>query len=110
MLVQAYGSTYVEIARARGIREISILLRHVLPAAAPQILALAAASASIAIGAAIPIEAICDVPGLGRLAWQAAMARDLPVLVNLTMLIALATMAAMAISDAVSSRESAIAI
>jgi peptide/nickel transport system permease protein len=109
MLVQAYGSVHVEMARARGIREIGILVRHVLPAAAPQILALAAASASMAIGAAIPIEAICDVPGLGNLAWQAAMARDLPVLVNLTMLIALATMAAMAISDAVSSREEAIA-
>jgi peptide/nickel transport system permease protein len=105
ILVQAYGSIHVEMARARGIRETTILARHVLPAAAPQILALAAASASMAIGAAIPVEAICDVPGLGRLAWQAAMARDLPVLVNLTMLIALATMAAMAISDAVSRRE-----
>jgi peptide/nickel transport system permease protein len=109
MLVQSYGSLHVEMARARGIREMSILTRHVLPAVAPQILALAAASASMAIGAAIPIEAVCDVPGLGRLAWEAATARDLPVLVNLTMLIALATMAAMAISDAVSRRETAIA-
>ena len=83
MLVQGYGSLHVEMARARGVRESTILVRHVLPAAAPQILALAAASASMAFGAAIPIEAICDVPGLGRLAWQAAMARDLPVLVNL---------------------------
>jgi peptide/nickel transport system permease protein len=109
MLVQAYGSLHVEMARARGVREATILIKHILPAVAPQILALAAASASMAIGAAIPIEAICDVPGLGRLAWQAAMARDLPVLVNLTMLIALATMAAMAISDAVSRRETAAA-
>ena len=105
MLVQGYGSPHVEMARARGVREITILIRHVLPAAAPQILALAAVSASIAFGAAIPIEAICDVPGLGQLAWQAAMARDLPVLVNLTMLIALATMTAMAISEAASRRE-----
>jgi ABC-type dipeptide/oligopeptide/nickel transport system permease component len=63
----------------------------------------------MAFGAAIPIEAICDVPGLGRLAWQSAMARDLPVLVSLTMLIALATMMAMAISEAVSPRETAAA-
>lgn len=109
MLVQGYGSLHVEMARARGVRESTILVRHVLPAAAPQILALAAASASMAFGAAIPIEAICDVPGLGRLAWQSAMARDLPVLVNLTMLIALATMAAMAISEAASRRETAVA-
>ena len=109
MLVQGYGSPHVEMARARGVREITILIRHVLPAAAPQILALAAVSASIAFGAAIPIEAICDVPGLGQLAWQAAVARDLPVLVSLTMLIALATMMAMAISEAASRRQTAAA-
>lgn len=109
MLVQGYGSLHVEMARARGIRESAILVRHVLPAAAPQMLALAAASASMAFGAAIPIEAICDAPGLGRLAWQAAMARDLPLLVNLTMLIALATMVVMAISETASRREPAAA-
>jgi peptide/nickel transport system permease protein len=107
MLVQGYGSLHVEMARARGVREAGILARHVLPAAAPQILALAAASAGIAFGAAIPVEVICDVPGLGRLAWQAAMARDLPLLVNLTMLTALGTMAAMAISETASRRERA---
>jgi peptide/nickel transport system permease protein len=98
LLVQAYGATHVHMARVRGIPEFRILTAHVLPSAAPQMLALAAASISMAIGAAIPVEAICDVPGLGRLAWQAAMARDLPLLVNLTMLIALATTAAMTIS------------
>lgn len=105
LLVQAYGAAHVEIARARGIRESRILAAHVLPAAAPALLALGAASASMAIGAAIPIEAICDVPGLGRLAWQAAMARDLPLLVNLTMLVALATTLALAISEAAKRKE-----
>ena len=53
----------------------------------------------MAIGAAIPIEAICDTPGLGRLAWNAAMARDLPLLVNLTMVIAVVTTTATAVSE-----------
>jgi peptide/nickel transport system permease protein len=109
ILVQGYGALHVEMARARGIREASILARHVLPAAAPQILALAAASISMAVGAAIPVEAICDVPGLGRLAWQSAMARDLPVLVTLTMLIALITMAVMAVSEVASHQETQVA-
>jgi peptide/nickel transport system permease protein len=99
LLVQAYGATHVQMARVRGVPESRILAAHVLPSTAPQMLALAAASVSMAIGAAIPIEAICDVPGLGKLAWQAAMARDLPLLVNMTMLIALATTAAMAFSE-----------
>jgi ABC-type dipeptide/oligopeptide/nickel transport system permease component len=51
------------------------------------------------VGAIIPIEAICDAPGLGRLAWQAALSRDLPLLVDLTMLIALTTSTTMAIAE-----------
>jgi peptide/nickel transport system permease protein len=104
LIVEAYGAAHVTMARARGISESRILWGHVLRFAAPQLLALAATSASMAIGAAIPIETICDVPGLGRLAWQAAMARDLPLLVNLTMLVALITMAAAALAEGVRSR------
>jgi peptide/nickel transport system permease protein len=104
LIVQGYGTSHVAMARARGVGEARILWGHVLRGAAPQMLALAAISASMAIGAAIPIEAICDVPGLGRLAWQAAQARDLPLLVNLTMLIGLVTASAMALAETVAQR------
>ncbi|HTB10028.1 MAG TPA: ABC transporter permease subunit [Bryobacteraceae bacterium] len=99
LITQANNALHVEMARARGVTETRILFSHVLPSISPQLLALAAASASMAIGAAIPIEAICDVPGLGKLAWNAAMARDLPLLVNLTMLVAIATTVATAVSE-----------
>jgi peptide/nickel transport system permease protein len=99
LLVQAYGSSHIDMARARGISETRILFAHVFRSAAPQMVALIAASLSMAVGAIIPIEAICDAAGLGRLAWQAAMSRDLPLLVNLTMLISLVTTAAMAIAE-----------
>jgi peptide/nickel transport system permease protein len=105
LVVEAYSAPHVTMARARGITESRILWGHVLRSTAPQLLALAATSASMAIGAAIPIETICDVPGLGRLAWQAATARDLPLLVNLTMLVALFTMAAAALAEAMTSTE-----
>jgi peptide/nickel transport system permease protein len=105
LLVQAYGAHHVEMARARGIREWRILSAHILPEAAPQLLALFASSVSMAIGAAIPVEAICDSPGLGRLAWQAATARDLPLLVNLTMLVTLATIAAVMLSEGLTRKE-----
>lgn len=99
LLIQAYEATHVSMARARGLAERRILWAHVVAPAAPQLAALIGISASMAIGATIPIEAICDVPGLGRLAWQAAMARDLPVLVNLTMLVAVGTTIAAALSE-----------
>lgn len=102
LLLQAYGAGHVEMARARGIGEWRIFQAHVLGSAGPQLLALAATSVSMALGAVIPVEVICDAPGLGRLAWEAATARDLPLLVNLTMLIALCTAAAMAVCEVAS--------
>ena len=99
LLAQAYTALHIEMARARGIGEARILFRHVLPSISPQLAALAAASVSMAIGAAIPVEAICDAPGIGRLAWNAAMARDLPLLVNVTMIVAVATTVVTAASE-----------
>ena len=76
-----------------------MLFWHVLPPAAPQLLALAGVTVSVAVGAAIPIEALCDQPGIGQLAWQAALARDLVLLVNLTLIVTLITVVANAFSD-----------
>jgi len=56
---------------------------------------------NMALGAAIPVEALCDSPGVGQLVWKAALARDLPVVVNVTILIAAITASASLVSDAV---------
>ena len=37
---------------------------------------------------------MCGLPGIGQLAWQAALSRDLPLLVNLTVLVTLVTLLA----------------
>ena len=99
LLLQTYALPHVLTAKAKGLGDARILLRHVLPSAAPQILALAGVSVSMAFGAAIPIEVICDTPGIGQLAWHAALARDLPLLINLTVLITVVTLTANSASD-----------
>ena len=99
LLQDAYAQPHILTARAKGLGTGRILLRHVLPAAAPQLLALAGVSATMAFGAAIPVETLCDLPGLGQLAWKAALARDLPVLVVLTAIITLATQLCNSVSD-----------
>ncbi len=99
LLLQAYSLPHVLMAKAKGLSGSRILLWHVLPSAAPQLVALAGVSISMAFGAAIPIEVICDSPGIGQLAWQAALGRDLPLLVNLTLLVTLVTVAANSASD-----------
>ncbi len=93
LLDHSYAQPYVTAARARGIPNGWIIFRHVLPLVGAPILALAGVSLSMAFGAAIPIEALCDSPGVGQLAWQAAMNRDLPLIINLTLVLTLITVA-----------------
>jgi peptide/nickel transport system permease protein len=102
LLSHAAAQPHVMAARARGIGSGRILFWHIVPLAAPQALALAGVSVSMAFGAAIAVEVVCDFPGIGQLAWKAALARDLPLLVTLTMLVALATQMANAVAGMVS--------
>src|SRR5581483_7133360 len=95
----AARSPHVLTAWARGLAPFRILVWHILPCVRPQLVALAGVSLTIAFTACIPIEAICDSPGIGQLAWQAALARDLPLLVNLTLLVILITVVANSFSD-----------
>jgi peptide/nickel transport system permease protein len=99
ILVQSSELPHVLAARARGVRGMQILFWHVLLNAAPLLFALGGISVSMAFGAAIPIEAISDHAGIGQLTWQAALSRDLPVLVNITLLITVITQAANSVSD-----------
>ncbi len=87
MLHDAYGSSPLLAARARGLGPIALGWRYVLRPLAPRILALFGVAVMIAFGALVPIEALCDVPGIGQLAWKAAVSRDLPLLSALSLII-----------------------
>ena len=99
LLVRSYDQPDVLAARARGLGSRTIFFSHVLPPAAPPLLALLGVSFAISFGAAIPIEALCDSPGLGQLAWHAALSRDLPLIVNVTLVVALVMLAANSLAD-----------
>lgn len=101
LLAEAYAMPHITAARAKGLGEVRILLWHVLPVAGPQMIALAGITVSIALGASIPVESLCGLPGIGQLAWQAALARDLPLLVNVTMLVTLVTLLANSGADVI---------
>ena len=102
LLAKSYALPHIVTAKAKGLSEVRILLWHVVPGIAPQLLAIAGVSVSMAIGAAIPVEALCGLAGVGQLAWQAALARDLPLLVNITVLVTLVTLLANSGADVIS--------
>jgi peptide/nickel transport system permease protein len=101
LLARAYSQPHIITARAKGLSEVRILFWHVVPVAGPQLLAVAGVSVSIAVGAAIPVEALCGLAGVGQLAWQAALARDLPLLTNITVLVTLVTLLANSGADVI---------
>lgn len=101
LLSKAYSLPHIITARAKGLSELRILFWHVVPVAGPQLLAVAGVSVSIAVGAAIPVEALCGLAGVGQLAWQAALARDLPLLMNIMILVTLVTLLANSGADVV---------
>lgn len=79
------ASQHVLMARASGISGARLLFFYVAPSTLMPLLALAGVSVALALGASIPIEALADSPGVGQLAWRAALGRDLPVLVAVTL-------------------------
>ncbi len=84
---ELYRSGALLAARARGISPQVLAWQYVLRPAATQLIALAGVSLVLAFGILIPMEAICDVPGIGQLTWHAAVARDLPLLCGLALII-----------------------
>ncbi|HEV2987566.1 MAG TPA: ABC transporter permease [Candidatus Angelobacter sp.] len=99
LLQESYELPHILVARAKGAGQWRVLAWHVAPTAIPQIVALVGVSISIAIGVLLPIEVICDVPGIGQLAWLAAESRDLPLLVNLTLIVTCLTVCATTVAD-----------
>jgi len=99
VVARAAASPCVLLARAQGFGPWRLIGRRLLPLAAPELGALAAVSVSLAISLAIPLETLLDVPGLGQLAWQAALARDLPLLVQLMTLVTLVVVVAGELAD-----------
>jgi len=93
ILAQASAQPFVLAASARGVSRTGILFRHIVPVSWHPLAALLGVSASMAFGAAIPLEAFSDSPGVGQLAWQAALNRDLPLITSITLLVTLVTVA-----------------
>lgn len=99
MLAAAMDAPSLAQARAQGVRTSRMVQAYVLPAVAPQMVTLAVMSIVTALSALVPVEVLFDRPGIGQLAWNAAMNRDLPVLLAVTMTMAALVALLSAVSD-----------
>jgi len=101
MLIASEQRPHVLGALARGVHPWRVFWLHRVMPAAPELLALLGVSVTIALGTAIPAEALCGSPGLGQLAWKAAVSRDVAPLLAITWLLTLVAFTANAVGSAI---------
>jgi len=98
-LVGVLDSSYVEMARLKGLNAGRIVLRHALPNAAGPIANAAALSLSSLLGGVIIVEVIFSYPGLAKLMVDAVSTRDMPLIQACAMLFCAAYMLLVLLAD-----------
>jgi len=78
-LLRSLGQGFVVAARARGGTPARILVAHAGPAAAGPVITLVGLQLPMLVSGALVIEVVFGWPGMGRVAYDAVMAQDLPV-------------------------------
>ena len=88
-VLEELNKDYVVGARMRGIKESTILIKHVLPNALIPLITLLGLSLGSLLGGTAVIEIIYNFPGMGNLAIKAISYRDYPLVQAYVLLIAL---------------------
>jgi len=77
-VLEVLNADYVRTARAKGLGELPVMVRHVLRNAAVPIVTIIGVGIATLIGGVVVTESVYSIPGLGRLTVDAVLARDYP--------------------------------
>jgi peptide/nickel transport system permease protein len=88
-LIEVLGQDYVRTARAKGVRERSVLLTHALRNALIPVVTATALSFAFALGGTVLVEQIFAINGIGKLMLDGISARDMPVVIAAMLVITL---------------------
>lgn len=98
-MLDALHSDYVTTARAKGLRERTVILRHVFRNASLPVLTMLGLSIPYLLNGAVIIETVFAWPGMGRLSVTAALSRDHPLLMGCVSLAAFTVMLSSLLTD-----------
>lgn len=88
-MLEVLNADYVRTARAKGLADLSVLLRHALRNAAVPIVTVIGLGIALLIGGVVVTESVFSIPGLGRLTVDAVLARDYPTVQAVVLLFSL---------------------
>jgi len=77
-MLEVLEADHVRTARAKGLAELTVLMRHALRNAAVPIVTVIGLGVALLIGGVVVTESVYAIPGLGRLTVDAVLARDYP--------------------------------
>lgn len=89
-LVEVLAQDYIRSARAKGLRENTVLFSHALRNALLPVVTVIGFIAMSTFSSAVVIEEVFALPGLGRLATTSVLRRDYPVIQGIVLIIAVA--------------------
>ncbi len=79
-MLDVLGEDYIRTARAKGIAESGVMLRHALRNAAVPVMTVIGTGFALLISGVVVTESVFNLPGIGRLTVDAVLARDYPVI------------------------------
>ncbi|MEV0899776.1 ABC transporter permease [Actinoplanes sp. NPDC049802] len=98
-MLETMGEDYIRTARAKGLRERDVNVRHGLRAALTPILTIFGLDFGLLLGGAVLTESVFSLPGLGKYAVDAITNNDLPKVLGVTLMAAIFVVVANLIVD-----------
>jgi peptide/nickel transport system permease protein len=98
-MLEVLGQDYVQVARAKGLAERVVIMKHVMRNSLIPLVTMLAALLPALIGGSVIIETIFSIPGMGQLGFESVRARDYPTVMALYSVSAVLTLIGILISD-----------
>ncbi len=86
-LLDVLGEDYIRTARAKGLRELPVVLNHALRNSIIPVITVVGVQFGVLLGGAIIVETVFAWPGIGRLLIDAVSARDFPLVQGIMLFI-----------------------
>jgi peptide/nickel transport system permease protein len=103
-MLEVLNLDFVRTARAKGLNETRVVVRHVLRNALLPMVTLIGLQAGTMLGGSVVVESVFSLPGLGRLAYESVIQRDLNTLLGIVFVSALVVIAVNFITDVLYAR------
>jgi peptide/nickel transport system permease protein len=89
-MIDVLRQDYIRTARAKGAHESRVIFVHALKNAILPIISMIGIDIGIFMGGVVVVESVFGWPGIGQLAWQAIQRVDIPIIMGVTLVSAIA--------------------